>query len=97
MTEQKKPEPVIILNPADNVAVARVPISEGTEITVSGHRVTVRQTITPGQKIALEPIPAGYRVRKYGEIIGEATVDIAPGEWVHTQTARSRHGRHLDR
>ena len=64
MTEQIKPEPVIILNPADNVAVARVPIPEGTEILAGGHRITVRQTITPGQKIALEPIPTGYRVRK---------------------------------
>ncbi len=85
MTEQIKPEPVIILNPADNVAVARVPIPEGTEILAGGHRITVRQMITPGQKIALEPIPTGYRVRKYGEIIGEATSDIGQGEWVHTQ------------
>lgn len=84
MTEQKKPEPVIILNTNDNVAVARVPITAGTEILAGGHRVTARETITPGHKIALEPIPTGYRVVKYGEIIGQATRDIHPGEWVHT-------------
>lgn len=84
MIEQKKPEPVIILNSNDNVAVARVPIPAGTEILAGGYKVTARETITPGHKIALEPIPTGYRVVKYGEIIGQATRDIQPGDWVHT-------------
>ncbi|MFZ4629365.1 MAG: UxaA family hydrolase [Blastocatellia bacterium] len=85
MSQETKPEMVIVLHPADNVAVARVPIAEGTEVVAGPHRITARQTITPGQKVALCPIHAGERVRKYGEVIGEATTEIAPGEWVHTQ------------
>ncbi len=85
MSEQKRPESVIVLNPSDNVAVARLPIVAGSEIIVAGERITVRETVTPGQKVAIRPIPTGSRVFKYGEIIGNATSDIAPGDWVHTQ------------
>ena len=75
---------VLLLNEKDNVGVARMPIAEGTEVAVNGHRVKALQTITPGQKIALDAIPSGARVHKYGETIGKATEEIAPGAWVHT-------------
>ena len=75
---------VPLLNEKDNVGVARTPIVEGTEVVVSGHRVTARQTITPGQKIALKPISSGSLILKYGETIGKATEEIVPGSWVHT-------------
>ena len=50
------------------------------------------ETIPAGHKAALEPIKQGEFVIKYGEIIGRATRDIQPGEWVHTHNLRS----HLD-
>ncbi len=56
------------LNPADNVSVA------------------LRQDdgIPAGHKKATETIKAGKEVRKYNQIIGFASVDIAAGEHVHT-------------
>src|SRR5690242_7705224 len=36
-----------------------------------------------GHKIATRPISAGATVRKYGQVIGAATADIAPGQHVH--------------
>src|SRR5262245_37060478 len=75
---------VLLLNEKDSVGVARTPIPEGSEITVNGNKVTVGQTITPGHKIALKPIPSGSLISKYGETIGRASEEIAPGSWVHT-------------
>ncbi len=76
--------PIIILNEKDNVGVARAPVSGGTEILAFGSKIGLRETITPGHKIALRPIAGGGKIVKYGETIGTATKDIAPGEWVHT-------------
>lgn len=50
------------------------------------------EQIPAGHKVALEPIKEGEFVIKYGEIIGRATQDIQPGQWVHTHNLRS----HLD-
>jgi altronate hydrolase len=80
--------PVIQLNEKDNVGVARMPVPAGTEVVVNGYQVTARETITPGQKIALRSIDAGALVHKYGEIIGNATSDIIPGDWVHTHNVK---------
>src|SRR5439155_935937 len=38
-----------------------------------------------GHKVAIKPIAVGEPVRRYGQIIGFATVPIAPGQHVHTQ------------
>ena len=38
----------------------------------------------PGHKIAVRAIAAGAPVRRYNQIIGIATQDIAPGQHVHT-------------
>jgi altronate hydrolase len=75
---------VLLLNEKDNVGVARMPVAEGTDVTVNGYRVKALQTITPGQKIALKPVAVGERVQKYGETIGKATEEIPAGAWVHT-------------
>lgn len=73
--------PVLRLHPDDDVAVAVRPLTAG-EI-VDG--LTVACDIPAGHKIALKPVAVGGRVRKYGQVIGAATVAIAPGDWVHTQ------------
>ena len=83
-TNQDPTEPVLLLNEKDNVAVARLPIAAGTEVVANGHKVTARENIAPGHKIALKPIPENATITKYGESIGKATREIAPGEWVHT-------------
>lgn len=77
-------KPVLALRESDNVAVARLPLAAGDYVEVRGRKIEVREPLTPGHKIALEPIAQGAPVIKYGEFIANATRDIAPGEWVHT-------------
>jgi altronate hydrolase len=75
---------VIHLHATDNIAVARVPVSVGTELKVEGHTVTAVDPIPAGHKIAIARIPAGDTVRRYGQIIGRASRLIEPGRHVHT-------------
>src|SRR5271170_2612124 len=74
---------VIVLHPADTVGVARVLLSPGQAVETAGVRIAANTTIPAGHKIALVPIRAGDAVLRYGEIIGFALQDIAPGEHVH--------------
>ncbi len=76
------PSPTIRLHPEDNVVVARVDLAAGTAVTDEGP--ACRTPVAFGHKIATAPIRAGEIVRKYGQIIGVASADIAPGEHVHT-------------
>ncbi len=72
--------PLIRLHPQDNVAVARRSLD--AQEPADGVRAATR--IPLGHKVALAPIPAGAPVRKYGQTIGLALHDIAPGDHVHT-------------
>ena len=74
----------IHLHPMDNVAVARVPISEGTELRVDGMPVLAREPIPAGHKIALWDIAEGEVVERYGQVIGRAKVPIGAGRHIHT-------------
>ncbi len=47
-------------------------------------RLRLRDEVPAGHKVALREIPRGEQVRKYGQVIGVATSDIAAGEHVHT-------------
>ncbi len=73
----------ILLRPEDNVAVAAVRLPQGTVLSLGGRRVEARDAINQGHKIALEPIRKGQPIRKYGQVIGFASDDIAAGAWVH--------------
>jgi altronate hydrolase len=74
----------ICLHPADNVAIARVPLSPGTELKMGGQTVIARQPIPAGHKIAVTSIARGAVVRRYGQVIGRASQDVTPGSHVHT-------------
>ena len=71
------------LNVADNVVVARSAVEAGA--TIPGEGVTTIEAIPAGHKIATMEIGKGDAVRKYDQIIGFASADIAPGGHVHTQ------------
>jgi altronate hydrolase len=75
----------LLLHPADNVAIARVPLTPGLALRVGGREVTVREPIAAGHKIAVSPIAEGGVVRRYGEAMGRARQAIEPGRHVHTQ------------
>jgi altronate hydrolase len=70
------------LNLDDNVIVARVEISQGMEIPEE--KIICKNRIPFGHKLATAAIKKDDPIRKYGQIIGFASCDIAPGEHVHT-------------
>jgi altronate hydrolase len=74
----------ILLHPADNVAVARVPLAAGAGLRVGGVALAAGEAIPAGHKIALRHLRAGDMVVRYGQGIGRATSDIAAGRHVHT-------------
>jgi len=71
----------IRLNPNDDVVIARTQLVGGTLLTEEN--VTVSGLVPPGHKVATRAIPKGSPVRRYNQIIGFASRDIAPGEHVH--------------
>ncbi|HHY50517.1 MAG TPA: altronate dehydratase [Alphaproteobacteria bacterium] len=87
-----KPAPrSLVLNSADNVAVALTTLEVGAD-TAQGIRI--RRRVPKGHKFALQPIAQGAPILKFGQIIGFASEPIAPGEWVHTHnvTIGEEHG-----
>jgi altronate hydrolase len=82
------PKLTIRLNPADNIVIARADLLPGTAIP--GENVTARTRIPSGHKVATHAIAKDQPVRRYGQIIGFATSDIAPGDHVHTQNCEIR-------
>ena len=83
----------------DDVAVALRDIASGEAVGVRKcldpaiHRVVVRDAIPLGHKFALHALVAGAQIRKYGESIGVAKVDIAPGAHVHVHNLASQRAR----
>ncbi len=81
------------LHPDDPVALATVDLSPGQTVAIGNVAVVVRQPIPAGHKFAWRPIAQGDLVLKYGQPIGHAVADIAPGEHVHAHNLRSLRGR----
>jgi len=77
----KKAPRTLRLNARDNVIVAVDSVEPG--VTVQGVKAAAR--VMRGHKMASEPIAKGRPILKFGQIIGFATEDIAPGSHVHTQ------------
>jgi altronate dehydratase len=69
------------LHVTDNVVVAPKRIPKGARL--ARENVVAIESIPMGHKIATCPIKSGEIVRKYGQVIGAATADIAPGAHVH--------------
>jgi altronate dehydratase len=72
----------IRLHPEDDVEIALADLRPGA-VTASG--VTVTEPVPRGHKVAVHPIAPGALVRRYGQIIGAATVEIPAGAHVHVQ------------
>ena len=78
------------LDPNDNVAIALEDVRAGSEL---GADNIARETIPRGHKVALAPLALGETVRKFGQVIGAASSDIAPGEHVHTHNLQMDNSR----
>ena len=72
---------VLILNPADDIAVALDDIAAGE--TPEGLDVAATADIAQGHKIARHAVAEGGLVRRYGQVIGRASRPIAAGDHVH--------------
>ena len=71
----------IRLHPNDDVVIARTQLVGGTQLL--DEKVTISGLVPPGHKVATHAIPKGAPVRRYDQIIGFASRDIAAGEHVH--------------
>jgi altronate hydrolase len=89
-------EVAVLLDPRDAVAIAKQPLLPRTVLRTANGEVRVSQMIPPGHKIALRDVPQGGEVRRYGQIIGFATADIAPGDHVHSHNLSVGEGLDLD-
>lgn len=73
---------IVILSPDDDVAVAMRALPAGHPIAPD---VRTTMPVPAGHKVALKRVAAGAPVVKYGQVIGEALIDIAPGDHVHVE------------
>src|SRR6185312_1237462 len=79
-------EQVILLHSADDVVIAKENLDADAVVHsagLSGARLRLAQSIRTGHKIARHALASGSAVRRYGQIIGYATTNIAAGEHVH--------------
>jgi altronate hydrolase len=74
----------IHLHVSDNIAIARVPIGEGTILRIASREVRARTAIPAGHKVALRTIAPGENIVRYGQLMGRARIAIEPGDHVHT-------------
>lgn len=87
----------LIMHPKDNVATTIEEIGPGDTVQIPRggefHTVTAMEAVPFGFKIALEEIPRGAMILKYGETIGKAGRPIAEGELVHVHNLEGTRAR----
>lgn len=83
----------LLLSEVDTVATALDDLVEGRIVDHDEYRVVLADDVPFGHKFAIDSIDEGDSIYKYGEVIGRATQQIEPGEWVHTHNCESTRGR----
>lgn len=78
----------------DNVAIAIHDISQGTEVMPG---ILAAEDIPQAHKIALEPMPKGTEVIRYGVCLGCVNRDIPQGGWVNEKNLEMAAAPELDR
>lgn len=68
----------------DDVAVALRDLAAGEHVELEGAAFDLADAVPRGHKFALRSVNAGEPIRKYGQVIGRATAQIARGAHVHT-------------
>jgi hypothetical protein len=84
---------LLVINEKDNVGVLLEKANAGDTCTWQGSRIEIREAVEFAHKIALQAIPRGAAVYKYGEEIGHAEADIQRGQWVHNHNMGCRRGK----
>lgn len=87
----------VLMSEKDNVATVLVDMAEESLVSAvygdKTYKIKLVQSIPFGHKFAIETIPKGKKIYKYGEIIGIASFDIATGEHVHVHNLEGTRGR----
>jgi altronate dehydratase small subunit len=85
------------MHPRDNVATAveEIQAGENVAIPLGGNFLTLiaQEAIPFGFKLALQEIPQGETILKYGETIGRATTTIVRGAMVHIHNLEGTRAR----
>ncbi|MVB12482.1 Altronate dehydratase [Caprobacter fermentans] len=84
---------VIHINEKDNLVTCLRPIAKGETIEFEGKHYTASADIPKFHKMAVAEIKKGEHCYKYGEVIGAATTDLHPGDYVHVHNLESTRGR----
>jgi altronate hydrolase len=84
---------LLVAHPDDNVGLAKGDLEAGVTLRLerSGSPpdlLVMRESVSSGHKVALEEIPSGASVRRYGYQIGVAKEKIPPGMHVHVHNVR---------
>ena len=78
----------------DNVATALRDLPAGSRPAIADcHAPVLVSDVARGHKFALNAIAASHHAVKYGQEIGVAQADIAPGEHVHLHNLEGLAGR----
>ena len=83
----------LLLDPHDDVATALRPLTAGTAYRVRSPAgdivLSVSNAIPMGHKVAVRDVSEGRVIRKHGEVIGAARIEIRAGEHVHVHNVVS--------
>jgi (2R)-sulfolactate sulfo-lyase subunit alpha len=96
--DRRVPAPQFLVHsPKDNVGVVVVEgLKAGTDMlgvvteTDTTLKLTARQDIPIGHKVALKALKAGDTIIKYGEDIGRMVADAGMGDHVHVQNLKTK-------
>jgi (2R)-sulfolactate sulfo-lyase subunit alpha len=88
---------LLVHNNLDNVGVVVIEgLTAGTEMLAvvtaddSSFRLTVRDDVPIGHKVALTDLKAGDTAVKYGHDIGRLVADVAKGGHVHVHNLKTK-------
>ena len=83
----------LLLHSEDDVAIALSDIGVGELVVLfgstEGQNVVAREAVPFAHKMALNDIPIGEPIRKYGAPIGFSVAGIRRGDWVHSHNLES--------
>lgn len=81
------------ITPKDNVVTCLRAVSKGEAVDVDGKTIIAAADIPVFHKMAIVEIGKGDLCYKYGEVIGNVTEDVRPGDHVHVHNIESTRGR----
>ncbi|GGF99072.1 UxaA family hydrolase [Paenibacillus abyssi] len=87
----------LVVDERDHVATALRDLAKGETARIRRGEdllsIELLEDVAFGHKIAVKDIMNGKDVRKYGEVIGRATIDIKQGQHVHVHNIEGIRGR----